>query len=340
MVFEPRFSIEESAMKVLILAGGGGTRLWPLSTEDHPKQFITLPGMDQSLFQITLKRALGFCDPTDIVVVTSEKYKQLVFDQAEELDITLKENQVFLETKRLNTLPAIFAGLRFVDAQDHEDVLVLPSDHIIENELSLQSAVQSAESFLENHIAVFGVVPMYAHTGYGYIKPNSSNKSDVREVLEFKEKPDVATATNYVDQGYLWNAGIFYFRYGYFKKLLQEHQSPMYDHFMNTTDVYRAFNEWSHGTSVDYGLLEKTKNIVVASISSGWTDIGSFDSLIDYLQIQSPQLQQISGDGSILITEDSIQTVTIGVNDLIIVQTKKGHLICKRGQSQLVKDIK
>lgn len=326
-------------MKVFVLAGGGGTRLWPLSTDENPKQFIVLPGMKQSLFQITLKRAFSLCNTSDIFILTSKKYRQLVHDQAHEINIALNPSQVFLEPKRLNTLPAMLAGLIYCNATGSDDVLVLPSDHILEDEASLISALKSVQPFLGNYLAIFGVKPTYAHVGYGYIKPDFSQRSDVHNVLEFKEKPDSATATRYVLQGYLWNSGILYFRYACLKKIIQEHQAELFNHFVNAADLYHAFSTWATAISIDNGLLEKTKSIIVSKISCRWIDIGSFDSLVDYLRLKGEHLQQLDESGSVLITEDSVQTVTLGVDDLIIVHTKNGHLICKRGQSALIKQL-
>ncbi len=323
-------------MKVLILAGGGGTRLWPLSTEENPKQFIFLPTMTESLFQITLKRALLFCDASDLIVVTSKKYHSLVLEQANKLGTALLDKQVFLESKRLNTLPAIVAGLSFAKTNEDEEVLVLPSDHILDNEQSLIDAVNSARPYLNSNIGVFGVIPSYPHTGYGYIQPAEFLTSNVNQVKAFKEKPDVETATTYLKQGYLWNAGIFYFNYGNFKSLLSQYQPEMAKHFFSREDTQKAFEAWSNGISIDYGLLEKTTNIIVSKIESGWTDIGSFDSLIEYIDVNQPLLQEIQCKGSVLITDDDIKTVVIGVEDLIIVHSKNGHLVCMKGQSQLV----
>jgi mannose-1-phosphate guanylyltransferase/mannose-6-phosphate isomerase len=339
MVYDSSSRIEENVIKVLILAGGGGTRLWPLSTEENPKQFIYLPAMTESLFQITLKRALLFCDASDLIVVTSKKYQSLVFEQANKIGIALTDEQVFLESKRLNTLLAIIAGLVYAKTREDEEVLVFPSDHILDNEQSLVDAVDSARPYLNSNICVFGVIPHYPHTGYGYIQPAEILSSNVNQVKAFKEKPDVETATSYLKQSYLWNAGIFYFNYGNFKSSVSQYQPEMAKHFFSNENTQKAFEEWSEGISIDYGLLEKTTNIIVSKIESGWTDVGSFDSLIEYLEIQQPLLQEIQGKGSVLITDEYINTVVIGLEDLIIVQSKNGNLICKRGKSQLVANL-
>jgi mannose-1-phosphate guanylyltransferase / mannose-6-phosphate isomerase len=327
-------------MKVLILAGGGGTRLWPLSTDENPKQFINLPGITSSLFQVTLKRALLFCQSRDLLVVTSKRYVEHVFNQSKEIGITLMSNQVFLESKRLNTLPAILAGLLFAKVSQNENVLVLPSDHILLAEQALVDAVHSATTSIASHIAVFGIKPTFPHTGYGYIKPRELILEGLFHVDTFKEKPDVDTAITYVSKGYLWNAGIFYFNAGFLMDALRQYQPNLIEHFATHHDVYQAFDAWNESLSIDYGLMELISTIVVAEVHTAWTDIGSFDALIELVNPTNQSMQQIQGSGSILITDDDIKTVTIGVDDLIIVLSKHGRLICKKGQSQFVKDIK
>jgi mannose-1-phosphate guanylyltransferase / mannose-6-phosphate isomerase len=326
-------------MRVLVLAGGGGTRLWPLSTEEHPKQFITLPGLTSSLFQITLQRAILFCESTEIIVVTSKRYKDLVLTQSQEIGVTLNHEQLFLESKRLNTLPAILAGLLFAKVELSEDVLVLPSDHILGDEHALVDAVSRAKHSIQTNISVFGITPSSPHTGYGYIKPNNSISKGLLLVDEFKEKPDAETASIYMSNGYLWNAGIFYFNAGFFIESLKIHQPQMLHHFTSNTDINGAFDSWEQSISIDYGLMELISSIVVSEVNTSWTDIGSFDALIEYINQTNQSIQQIGGTGSVLITEDTVKTVFIGVDDLIVVQTKHGRLICKKGKSQLVREI-
>jgi mannose-1-phosphate guanylyltransferase / mannose-6-phosphate isomerase len=326
-------------MRVLVLAGGGGTRLWPLSTEEHPKQFITLPGLTSSLFQITIQRAMLFCESKDIIVVTSNRYKELVLSQSQDIGVTLNHDQLFLESKRLNTLPAILAGLLYLKVDLLEDILVLPSDHILGDEESLVDAVTRAKRSIQQNISVFGITPSSAHTGYGYIKPNSSITNGLFEVDAFKEKPDPETASTYVAEGYLWNAGIFYFNAGFFMDVLKIHQPKMLHHFSSNSDIHNAFDSWDQSISIDYGLMELISTIVVSEVNTSWTDIGSFDALIEYIDQTNQSIQQIGGSGSVMITDDTIKTVFIGVDDLIVVQTKHGRLICKKGKSQLVREI-
>jgi mannose-1-phosphate guanylyltransferase / mannose-6-phosphate isomerase len=340
VVFGSSRRVEEIDMRVLILAGGGGTRLWPLSTEENPKQFIKLPGMTISLFQVTLKRALLFCQLGDLLVVTSKRYVEHVFNQSKEVGITLTSNQVFLESKRLNTLPAILAGLLFAKVSQNENVLVLPSDHILLAEQALVDAVHSASTSIASNIVVFGIKPTFPHTGYGYIKPSELILKGLFHVDTFKEKPDVDTAITYVSKGYLWNAGIFYFNAGFLMDVLRQYQPKLIEHFATYHDVYQAFDAWNESLSIDYGLMELISTIVVAEVHTSWTDIGSFDAFIELINPTNQSMQQIAGQGSVVISDHSTRVVTIGVDDLIIVSTPSGLLICKKGQSELVKNIK
>jgi mannose-1-phosphate guanylyltransferase/mannose-6-phosphate isomerase len=236
-------------------------------------------------------------------------------------------------------LPAILAGLLYAKVDLLEDILVLPSDHILGDEHALVDAVSRAKHSIQKNISVFGITPSSPHTGYGYIKPNDSISKGLFLVDEFKEKPDLETASIYMSNGYLWNAGIFYFNAGFFMDSLKNHQPKMFHHFTSNTNINSAFDSWEQSISIDYGLMELILSIVVSEVNTSWTDIGSFDALIDYVNQIDQSIQQICGSGSVLITEDKVKTVLIGVDDLIIVQTKHGRLICKKGQSQLVKDI-
>jgi len=291
------------------------------------------------LFQITLKRALGFCDSEDVFVVTSQKYQSHVMNQASMIGVNLKTNQVFLEPKRLNTLPAILAGVIASKASNKEEVLVLPSDHIISDEGALRDAVSKVKEATTRDIALFGLVPFEPHTGYGYIEPGEMLQSDVFQVRSFKEKPSQELARGYIQQGFLWNAGIFYFQAGIFLNAVQLHQPKLYQAFITSDDLPQAYRDYKEGVSIDYGLIEKIQTIVVSQVNTAWVDIGSFDALIQYLKVTKKNLQQIEGQGSVLISETKINAVTIGVDDLIIVQTSEGLLICSQGKSQLVKDI-
>ena len=330
-------------MRVIILAGGGGTRLWPLSTENKPKQFLMLPGVPLTLFQFTLKRAMLFCESKDIIIVTSHHYIKFVMAQSLDVGIVINVEQVYLASKRLNTLPAILAGLLYTNVHSTEEVLVLPCDHIFGDEHILYESVNRAKNLIKNNIVIFGITPSSPHTGYGYINPGLNIKEGLYRVTDFKEKPDLDMAKFYISEGYYWNAGIFYFKFSTFVDLLKKHQPKMAQHFLSYKNIHEAYDNWNRELSIDYGLIELISEVIVSEVRTTWTDIGSFDSLINYLSDKQgfhKLHREINGSGSVLISQDYIKTVTIGLDNLIIVTTKDGLLICKAGQSQFVKDAK
>nr|WP_205664693.1 mannose-1-phosphate guanylyltransferase [Ammonifex thiophilus] len=197
-------------MKVLILAGGKGTRLWPLSRELMPKQFVRLFD-NRSLFQHAVLRALKLSSPEEIFVVTNCEYRFRVLDDLAELGVSLPEENLLLEPEGKNTLPAICWGMREIQKRWREaTVAVLPSDHLLRYDESLLRSFRAAEELASDYLVTFGVKPSRPHTGYGYIKPGESLGLGFK-VEEFKEKPDAARAAEYVNQGYYWNSGMYVF---------------------------------------------------------------------------------------------------------------------------------
>ena len=320
-------------MKVIILAGGGGTRLWPLSTEEIPKQFSFLPNLSRSLFQLTLLRANLITTSRDIYVVTSSNYAQLVLEQSEAISIQLNNEQIFFESSRKNTLPAIVAGVYFSKASSDEKVLVLPSDHIFGDDLAFSKQVQLLSQQTELPITLFGVSPTSPHTGYGYIE--SLSGSEINEVVSFKEKPDLETAKRFVEKGYYWNAGIFMFSNGVLKKELKNHQPELYELF-ESFDPIEAFNQTAVSTSIDYGLLEKANGLLIQELDSEWIDLGSWDAYVDYFDNNSNDISSIDGLNNSVVSFTSQEIVVIGLDDIIVVNHPNGILVTKKGRSQKV----
>ncbi|MFW5639458.1 MAG: mannose-1-phosphate guanylyltransferase/mannose-6-phosphate isomerase [Methanoculleus sp.] len=323
-------------MKTLILAGGSGTRLFPLSREHYPKQFIPLVD-DESLFQKTVKRSLLFSSPQDIVVITNMDHRFLVRDQLAAIRCNCR---VLVEPVGKNTLPAIYYGVREVSREDGASTIaVFPSDHLIGANGPFQNAFLQAERLAKDYLVVFGVRPTLPHTGYGYIRPGNPLEGGSL-VDAFVEKPDPETAGRYVADGYLWNSGMFCFDADLF---LAECEAC-------APEVVRAFEhpvEEAYGAtpslSIDYGIMEKTRRAAVVPLEAEWNDVGSFDALYDVLS-KSGDANAVKGEhigidsSRNLIIADRL-VATVGIHDLAIVETKDAILIAAREEAQRVGEI-
>ena len=337
-------------MKTLILAGGKGTRLWPLSRELMPKQFVRfLDG--ESLFQKTVKRALKFSRPGEIFVITNWKYKFRVLDDLSELGVELPDENLLLEPIGKNTLPAIYWGTKTIEETFGDSIVaVLPSDHLIDDGEVYERAFRNAEMLAKSHLVTFGIKPTRPHTGYGYIRPGDA----LREgddllgytVAEFKEKPDLETAKRYVEENYLWNSGMFAFSSSLFLEEAKKH----------APEVVRAFEEGSiekayelaPDLSIDYGVMEKTDKAAVVPLNAYWNDLGSFDAIYDVLEKdENGNAIRISGRNAYHIGVNSKNnlimaerlTATVGVENLIIIDTDDALLVAHRGEGQRVKEV-
>ena len=323
-------------MKTLILAGGSGTRLFPLSREHYPKQFIPLVD-DESLFQKTVKRSLLFSSPQEIAIVTNTDHRFLVRDQLAAIGCDCR---VLVEPVGRNTLPAIYYGVREVTREDGSDtVAVLPSDHLISANGPFQEAFLRAERLAKDYLVVFGVRPTSPHTGYGYIRPGKS-LGEGSLVDAFVEKPDPETAGRYITDGYLWNSGMFCFDADLF---LAECETC-------APEVVRAFErpveeayDATPALSIDYGIMEKTQRAAVVPLDADWNDLGNFDALYAVLpksgDANAVRGEHIGIDSSRnLIVADRL-VATVGIHDLAIVETKDAILVATRDEAQRVGEI-
>ncbi|MEQ8196628.1 MAG: mannose-1-phosphate guanylyltransferase/mannose-6-phosphate isomerase [Clostridiaceae bacterium] len=331
-------------MKVIILAGGSGTRLWPLSRDRYPKQFIKLQGDKPSLFQETFNRSLLLADLEDIYVVTNEKYKFLVMGAVEELGYKYNESNILVEPEAKNTLPAIYAGVHEIAKKGNDSIVVFPSDHKILKAQEFADIIKASEALTEDSIITFGIQPDGPNTGYGYIAPGEE-KLNGYQVKEFKEKPEYEVAVTYVEEGYYWNAGIFMFNAEFFTNEVKQYAESIYDAFETSSSIREAFSKIDQGISVDYGIMEKSRNVAVAPVDIGWNDLGSFDAFYDVFE--KDENNNISDSDNILIdssnnyiySEKGKLVSTVGVDDLIVVDNRDALLICKKDQSQNVKEI-
>lgn len=331
-------------MKIIILAGGSGTRLWPLSRERYPKQFIKLQKNRPSLFQETFNRSLLLTELEDIYVVTNKKYKFLVMGAVEELGYDYNESNILVEPEAKNTLPAIYAGVHEIARKEVDSVVVFPSDHMISKGQEFVEIIKESEELTKDSLITFGIKPYSPNTGYGYIAPGN-RKLNGFMVEEFKEKPEYAAAVEYVNKGYYWNAGIFMFSTDFFIDEVKEHAYSIYKAFESSKNINEAFSDIDEKISMDYGILEKSKNVVVTPVDIGWNDLGSFDALFDVFEkdsdnnIVNSENIAIDSKNNYISSEKGKLVSTVGVNDLIVVDNRDALLICKKDQSQKVKEV-
>lgn len=333
--------MDGTCMTNIILCGGNGTRLWPISRTLMPKQFVQLFD-GESLFQLTVKRNQKACK-AQVIVSNAEQYF-LAVDQLSEINIT--KNTFLLEPIGRNTAPAI--ALACMVLSPDEIVLVTPSDHLIREEKSYLAVIDQAKAQAQNNkLVTFGITPSYPETGFGYIEANGL------DVTSFKEKPDFKTAQSYIDAGnYYWNSGMFCFKAGIFLDELKIHSPEIYNTaktaFQNASkdDLIRV----SHADmaaipedSIDYAVMEKSSCVKVIPSDIAWSDLGSFDALYEELPKDSngntlnDDLISIDSTNNLIISHKTIATIEI--DDLIIIDTEDALLISKKGSSQKVKEV-
>lgn len=330
-------------MKTVILCGGSGTRLWPLSRSLYPKQFYPL-FEGHSLFQRTIQRNVGHTDEF-IIVVNSEQFF-MAQDQFEALKLRTPARFI-LEPEGRNTAPAIALAALCVTSQDV--LLVVPSDHLIQNLTAFQQATKSAEAIAKDgQLVTFGIKPTHPETGFGYIE------CDGADVKRFKEKPDLKTAQEYVASGrFYWNSGMFCFKAGVYLDNLKRSAPEVHDRSVHAFEAAKTTSpiriDANHmkqipSDSIDYAVMEKATGIKMVPTDMGWSDLGSFDALYDALPKDEEQntvqknLLKISSQGNLVVAGDRLIAL-IDVHDLLVVDTPDALLISHKGSSQKVKDV-
>jgi mannose-1-phosphate guanylyltransferase/mannose-6-phosphate isomerase len=338
----------------VILSGGSGTRLWPLSRKQYPKQYLPLVG-DNTMLQETILRLSGLDNLADPIIVCNADHRFLVAEQCQQIDI--KNPVILLEPVGRNTAPAIAAAaLQSLKQTDDAMLLVLSADHVIQDVDVFHEAINIAcQQAQEGKLATFGIVPTDANTGYGYIKASKDKPDGAYKVEEFVEKPNLETAQIYLEQGnYLWNSGMFMFKAATLIDELTTHSPDIVVSVNNAVnnaaqdlDFIRldeqAF-ESSPSDSIDYALMEKSDNVVVVPLDAQWNDIGSWSALHD-IGTKDVNGNVIKGD---VIAQDTTNTyinanhhmvATIGVDNLIIVDTPDATFIATQDKAQEVKSI-
>lgn len=332
-------------MKVIILAGGGGTRLFPLSRDCYPKQFLHVIG-DKSLLAQTIERFLGLVEAKDIIIVTNEKY--IFHVQAELKTINAQKAHIITEPMGKNTAPAIALAQSYcqdvLQCDDDEILFVSPSDHLIKPIDAFQDLIKNAQDVAKDNIITLGIKPTKPEIGYGYIEAEKNNNL-AKKVISFKEKPDLATAQEYISSGnYYWNGGMFMFSIATMQAELTKYMPSIIDITQNgyqyTVDNFVDMPD----ISIDYAVAEKSQKMMMIPMENiYWNDIGSFDAIAEVLSDKEKNV--FKGD---ILAENCTDTMIIGDNRLIagidlenlmIIDTPDALLVAKKGESQKVKNI-
>jgi mannose-1-phosphate guanylyltransferase/mannose-6-phosphate isomerase len=341
----------------LIMCGGAGTRLWPASREVHPKQFLPLFGV-RSTFQDTILRVSDATLFERPIVITNTAYRFMVLEQLAEIGL---EADVLLEPMRRDSGPAISAGAAFAQMRDKEAiVLALAADHVVRDTPAFVAACRQGLTAAETgHIVTFGVQPERAATEYGYISPGEVISGDVRSVAKFVEKPDPATAAQYIEAGYLWNSGNFMFRAAV---LLDENRKVDAESVQAVTDsVVKAGRdlgfvtldasafESANAISIDYAVMEKTSRAAVVPVKCGWSDVGSWHAV---WELSGKDAHGNAAQGTAVfedsrncnVSTDKALVALEGVDDLVVVATQDAVLVSRQkdanGLKRLVAKLK
>ena len=339
---------------IAIMAGGIGSRFWPSSTSDRPKQFLDILGVGKSLIRMTFERCLGVVSPDHIFIVTNEKYKDLVLKHLPELP----ENNVLCEPSMNNTAPCIaYTALRIKALDPNAVFAVLPSDHVILKEDAYVQILNQAFNFAsENEVLVtLGIKPTRPDTGYGYIKYVPSEDGSASKVVLFKEKPDVVTAQKYVDSGeYLWNAGMFIWSVKSIIKSFERNSGDIlailskdlskYNTILEQDYIDKVYPE-TENISIDYAILERADNVYTIPADIGWSDLGTWSSLHAYMSDTDDKVKignniHLIDSNDIIVMSNNDKAIVIkGLENYIIVDEENALLIYPKADEQEIKSV-
>ena len=338
----------------VIMAGGVGSRFWPMSTEQFPKQFHDMLGTGSTLIQKTVGRFEKIIPAENILIATNKKYENLVLDQLPKIS----PKQLLLEPAMRNTAPCILYSAFKIYQENPDGIMVIaPSDHWIEDETEFLKNIKTAFDFCAENDALLtlGIQPTFPNIGYGYIQFENSEK-ELKKVKKFTEKPNLEKAEQFLESGdYLWNAGIFVWSAKSILKAFKTYLPEMYALFSNGENNYNTALEnqfietnyaFSENISIDFGIMEKANNVFVLPVNFKWNDLGTWSSLYAELKKDSDQNATLGGNviyidsaNNIVKTQSKKRVVIQGLNDYIVVEKEDVILICPKNKEQEIKQI-
>ena len=349
--------MENTNSHLVIMAGGVGSRFWPMSTTDKPKQFIDVLGVGKSLLQLTYQRFQGVCNPRNVWVVTNARYADIVKEQLPEVP----QNQILLEPCRRNTAPCIaYVSWRIKSQDNKANIVVSPSDHIVTDENEFRRIIQLCLNFTRetDAIVTLGMKPNRPETGYGYIKADlslsSPRQKEIFRVDSFREKPDLPTAIQYIkNKDYFWNAGIFIWSAStivnafrvYAPSIAKVFESlrPIYGTPEEQEEINRRYPECA-SISVDYAIMERAEEIFVCPAEFGWSDLGTWGSLLMQTKkdlygnsLIGENIEMYDSHNCIVHTTQESHVVIQGLDNYIVAEKDGTLLICNLSEEQRIK---
>ncbi|TRX35504.1 mannose-1-phosphate guanylyltransferase [Flavobacterium sp. ZT3R18] len=339
----------------ILMAGGIGSRFWPVSTREFPKQFHDMLGSGETLIQKTFSRLSQIIPKENILILTHESYNDLILEQLP----MVKQEQIVLEPAMRNTAACIlYASLKIKKLNPNAVMVVAPSDHWIEDEMQFVANLQRSFDLCEREetLMTLGILPTAPNTGYGYIEFDKLDSRSIKKVVQFREKPDFKTARRFIQsRNYLWNAGIFIWSVQSILKAFEEFQPEMFALFMEGYEVYNSNKESAFiqenypkaaNISIDYAIMENAKNVYVLPATFDWNDLGTWGSLHEKLPkddnnnavVNASVLLQ-NASNNIIRTAVGKQVVVDGLDDYIIVDKDSILLIYPKSKEQEIKGI-
>jgi mannose-1-phosphate guanylyltransferase len=346
-------------LHAVIMAGGTGTRFWPQSTESKPKQFLNIFG-DRTMLQATVDRISPLIPSENVWVITNDRYVDLVQEQLPDVPT----QNIVGEAVAKNTGPCVAAAAALVQQKDPDGTMVvLPADHVITQPGAFLSILETAESKAADgkSLVTIGIKPNHPETGYGYIEFDTNetethDKHEVKKVKQFREKPDIQTAQEFLDSGnFLWNSGMFVWQASTILNQFQEHLPSVYSEVeklqpsIGGDNQKEAIDTFYHGCpniSVDYGIMEQAQTVHVVPGSFGWNDVGSWRAVYELRDkdsngnvVQTDTVEFARATNNLVKSDSGKMIALVGVDELAVVETETAILVCKLDESQGVKEV-